>query len=180
MRRGRYRIKQAVGCCLVLLCGAWSLSAQTNAPGRPAQPTHFLTRIGECESRIGGVEVVVSGVVEQGKATIQIQCRLNHLETACEVAPTNAPGVVQLIERISMDLKSGKQSAGRYENVEVSAFELQGKDLVEVMVHQGDSASGEEGCRLWLDQYNALSLSRLIASGKAVADWLGPRLAALE
>jgi len=163
-----------------MLCGVWTVTAQTNAPARPAQPTRFVTRIGECESRIGGVEVLVSGIVEPGKSTIRIQCRLNHLETACEVAPTNALAIAQLIESVATDSRTGKQSAGQCRNVEVSAFELQGKEFVEVMFHQEEAATKESACRLWLDSYNALSLSRLITSGKTVADWLEPRLAALE
>jgi len=158
----------------------WTAAAQTNVPARPTQPTRLLTKIGECESRIGGVEVVVSGVVEPGKATIRIQCRLNHMETACEVEPTNALAVAQLIETIASDSRNVKQSAGQYKNIEVSAFELQDKKFVEIMFHQGDASAGESGCRLWLDSYNALGLSHLIISGKAVADWLEPRLTALE
>jgi hypothetical protein len=158
----------------------WTAAAQTNLPARPTQPTQLLTKIGECESRIGGVEVVLAGVVEPGKATIRIQCRLNHIETACEMEPTNALAVAQLIDSVATDLRNGKQSAGQYQNIEVSAFELQDKKFVEIMFHQGGADAGESGCRLWLDSYNALSLSRLIISGKAVADWLGPRLTALE
>ncbi|MGD0058390.1 MAG: hypothetical protein ABSD58_03140 [Verrucomicrobiia bacterium] len=173
-------MKQAIRHCVFLLCGVWTAAAQTNVPARPTQPTRLLTKIGECESRIGGVEVVVSGVVEPGKATIRIQCRLNHMETACEVEPTNALAVAQLIETIASDSRNGKQSAGQYKNIEVSAFELQDKKFVEIMFHQGDASAGESGCRLWLDSYNALGLSHLIISGKAVADWLEPRLTALE
>jgi hypothetical protein len=158
----------------------WTAAAQTNVPARPMQPTRLVTSIGECDSRIGAVEVVISGIIEQGKATLRIQCRLNHVETACEVGPTNALAVAQLIESVATDLRNGKQSAGQYQNIEVSAFELQDKKFVEIMFHQGDASGGESGCRLWLDSYNALSLSRLIISGKAVADWLGPRLTALE
>ena len=173
-------MKQAIRYCVILLCGLWTAAAQTNLPARPAQPTRLVTAIGECESRIGGVEVVVSGVVEQGKATLRIQCRLNRVETACEVEPTNALAVAQLIESVATDLRNGKQSAGQYQNIEVSAFELQDKEFVEIMFHQGDGSARAPGCRLWLDSYNALSLAHLIISGKAVADWLEPRLAALE
>lgn len=173
-------MKQAIRHCVFLLCGVWTVAAQTNVPARPAQPTRFVTKIGECESPIGGVEVVVSGVVEQGKATIRIQCQLNHLETACDVEPTNALAVAQLIESISTDLRNGKQSTGQYKNIAVSAFEIQDRNFVEIMFHEGDAREGEPGCRLWLDSYNALSLSRLIISGKAAADWLEPRLRQLE
>jgi hypothetical protein len=173
-------VKQAIRWCVFLWCSVWTAAAQTNAPARPTQPTRLVTTIGECESRIGSVEVVVSAVVEPGKATVRIQCRLNRVETACELEPTNALAVAQLIESVSTDLRNGKQSAGRSQNIEVSAFELEDKKFVEIMFHQGDDATGEAGCRLWLDSYNASSLSRLIISGKAVADWLEPRLAALE
>ena len=173
-------MKQAIRCCVVFLCGACLATAQTNVPGRPAQPIRLLTTLGECESRLGDVEVVVSGVVEQGKARLRIECRLNHLETACEVEPTNAPAVAQLIEKVSDDLRKGTQSAGQCQGIEVSAFELKDKKFVEIMFHQPDANAGAAACRLWLDSYNALSLARLIVSGKSVADWLEPRLAALE
>jgi hypothetical protein len=173
-------MKQAIGYCLILLCGVWTATAQSNLPARPTQPTQLVTKIGACESRLGSVEVVVSGVVEQGKSTIQIQCRVNQVETACEVAPTNALALAQLIESVSTDLRNGKQSGGRYGNIEVSAFVLEKEKFVEVLFHHGDSVTGETDCRLWLDSYNALGLSRLIASAQAVADWLQPRLKALE
>ena len=173
-------MKQVIRHCVFLLCGVWTAAAQTNVPARPTQPTRLLTKVGECESRIGGVEVVVSGVVEPGKAMIRIQCRLNHMETTCEVEPANALAIAQLIETIASDSRNGKQSAGQCKNVQVSAFELQDKKFVEIMFHQGDASAGESGCRLWLDSYNALSLSHLMISGKAVADWLEPRLTALE
>jgi hypothetical protein len=57
---------------------------------------------------------------------------------------------------------------------------LEKEKFVEVLFHHGDSVTGETDCRLWLDSYNALGLSRLIASAQAVADWLQPRLKALE
>lgn len=173
-------MKQVIRHCVFLLCGVWTAAAQTNVPARPTQPTRLLTKVGECESRIGGVEVVVSGVVEPGKAMIRIQCRLNHMETTCEVEPANALAIAQLIETIASDSRNGKQSAGQCKNVQVSAFELQDKKFVEIMFHQGDASAGDSGCRLWLDSYNALSLSHLMISGKAVADWLEPRLTALE
>ena len=116
----------------------------------------------------------------KGKRPSGFSVRLNHVETACEVEPTNALAVAQLIESVATGLKNGKQSARQYQNIEVSAFELQDKKFVEIMFHQGDASAREPGCRLWLDSYNALSLARLIISGKAVADWLEPRLAALE
>lgn len=175
-----YKVNQVIRYCVFLWCGVWTAAGQTNVPVRPTQPTRFVTKIGECESRIGGVEVVVSGVVEPGKATIRIECHLNHVETACDVDPTNALAVARLIESVSTDLRNGKQSAGQYQNVEVSAFELKDKKFVEVMFHQGDASAEESGCRLWLDSYNALSLSHLILSGKTVADWLEPRLSVLE
>ena len=173
-------MKRVIQYGVLLLWSVWTAAAQTNGPARPTQPTRFVTTIGECESRIGGVEVVVSGVVEPGKATVRIQCRLNHIATACEVEPTNALAVAQLIESVSADLRNGKQSAGQYQNIAVSAFELKDKKFVEIMFHQGTASAGESGCRLWLDTYNALSLAHLITSGKAVADWLEPRLTALE
>jgi len=173
-------VKQPVAYCLILFCGVWAATAQTNPPARPTQPTQLVTKIGECESRLGGVEVVVSGVVEQGKLTIRIQCRLNQVDTACEVAPTNALALAQLIESVSTDLRNGKQSDGRCNNIEVSVFVLEQEKFVEILFHHGDPVAGESVCRLWLDAYNALSLSRLIASGKAVADWLQPRLSALQ
>ncbi|MGA2604383.1 MAG: hypothetical protein ABSG14_09155 [Verrucomicrobiia bacterium] len=173
-------MKQPVAYCLILFCGVWAATAQTNPPARPTQPTQLVTKIGECESRLGGVEVVVSGVVEQGKLTIRIQCRLNQVDTACEVAPTNTLALAQLIESVSTDLRNGKQSDGRCNNIEVSAFVLEQEKFVEILFHHGDPVAGESVCRLWLDTYNALSLSHLIASGKAVADWLQPRLSALQ
>lgn len=173
-------MKRAIRYIAFLSCGVWTAAAQTNVPARPMHPTRLVTTIGECESRIGGVEVVVSGVVEPGKTVVRIQCRLNHGETACEVEPTNALAVAQLIESVSTDLRRGKQTAGQYQNVEVSAFELKDKRFVEIMFHQTDTGARAPGCRLWLDSYNALSLARLIVSGKAVADWLEPRLTALE
>lgn len=192
-------MKQAVGYSLILVGAVWAAAAQTNMPALPAQPTQLVTKIGECQSRLGSVEVVVSGVVEPGRSTIQIQCRLNPLETACEVAPTNALALAQLIESVSTDLRNGKQSGGRCGNIEVSAFVLGNDKFVEVLFHHNDTAPlvarrftdateppsqttvfGETDCRLWLDADNALSLSRLIASAKAVADWLEPRVKDLE
>jgi len=49
-----------------------------------------MIKAGECESRIGDVDVVVSASVERNKSTIKIQFRLNHAESACEIEPTNA------------------------------------------------------------------------------------------
>ncbi len=138
-------MKQVIRHCVFLLCGVWTAAAQTNVPARPTQPTRLLTKVGECESRIGGVEVVVSGVVEPGKAMIRIQCRLNHMETTCEVEPANALAIAQLIETIASDSRNGKQSAGQCKNVQVSAFELQDKKFVEIMFHQGDASAGESG-----------------------------------
>jgi len=174
-------LKQAVWYSLVLFGGVWAAAAQTNLPARPTQPTQLVTKIGQCQSQLGdSVEVVVSGVVEPGRSTIQIQCRVNNLDTACEVAPTNALALAQLIESVSTDLKNGKQSAGRCGNIEVSAFVLQQDKFVEVLFHHGNSVIGGIDCRVWLDSHNALSLSYLIVSARAVADWLEPRLKALE
>jgi hypothetical protein len=165
---------------VLLVVVAFVAAAQTNPPARPSQPIEMLVRIGECESRIGMVEVVVSGTVEQGKSAFHIQWRLNHGDTACELDSSNAVALAQLIQNISTDLMNGKPSAGKHKNVEVSSYQLENKKLVEIMFHRGDSTAGEPTCRLWFDSYNALQLSRLIVSGKAAADWLEPRLVPLE
>lgn len=173
-------MKRAIGYCAFLVCGALVATAQTNPPARPMRPIELVTRIGECDSRIGRVEVVVSAVVQQGKSTIKIQCRLNHAESACEIDPTNAVAVTQLIQNVASELMKGNQSSGHHQNIGVSSFELEDKKFVEIMFHRGNSIDGEPTCRLWFDAYNALSLSRLILTGKAATDWLEPRLKSLE
>jgi hypothetical protein len=87
--------------CVLLVSGAFAATAQTNQPARPSQPIEMSVRIGECESRIGAVDVVVSGIVEQGKSAIRIRCRLNHQETACELDSSNAVAVAQLLQNVS-------------------------------------------------------------------------------
>ena len=96
------------------------------------------------------------------------------------MATTNALALARLIESVSTDLSNGKQSGGRCSKIEVSAFVLEKEKFVEVLFHHNGSVTGETDCLLWLDSDNALSLSHLIASGKSVADWLDPRLRALE
>ena len=172
--------RTGIGCCALLVCGALVATAQTNQPARPARPIELVTRIGECDSRIGKVEVVVCAVVQQERSTIKIQCRFNHAESACEIDPTNAVAVAQLIQNIASALMKGKQSSGQHRNIGVSSFELEDKEFVELMFHRGDSIDGEPTCRLWFDSYNALSLSHLILSGTAATDWLAPILKSLE
>jgi hypothetical protein len=169
-----------IACYVLLVSVAFVARAQTNELARPARPIEMLVRIGECESRLGKVEVVVSGIVEQGKSTIRIQCRLNQQETACELDSQNAMAVAQLLQKVSSGLMNGKPSAGKHRNVEVSSFQLENKKFVEILFHRGESTEGESACRLWLDSYNALSLSHLIVAGKAATDWLQPRLVPLE
>jgi len=154
--------------------------AQTNHPARPTQPIGLVVKVGQCDSRIGDVDVVVSANVERDQSTIKIQFRLNHAESACEIDPTNAVAVAQLVQNVASELMKGNQSAGQLRNIEVDSFELAEKKFVEIMIHRGDSTAGEPTCRLWFDTYNALNLSHLIISGKNVADWLEPRLVPLE
>jgi hypothetical protein len=176
----RHDVKRGIVYCVILVCGALAATAQTNQPSRPPQPVELVMRIGECESRVGTVEVVVSAKAEPAKSTLQIQCRLNGVETTCEMDPTNAVVVAQLVQGVTSDMMNGKQSAHQHKNIEVDWFQLEDRKLVEIVFHQGDSTEGESTCRLWLDSYNALSLSRLILSGKAAADWLEPKLVPLE
>jgi len=173
-------VRRSIGCGVFLVCGALAAAAQTNQPTRPVRPIELAVRVGECDSRIGDVDVVVSASAERGKSTIKIQFRLNHLESACEIDPTNALAVAQLVQSVATELMKGNQSAGQHRNIEVDAFELAEKKFVEIVFHQGDSTAGEATCRLWFDSYNALNLSRLIISGKNTADWLEPRLVPLE
>lgn len=180
-------MKSIIGCCVYLVCSAFAATGQprsdrgqTNPPARPPQPVHLVTRIGECESRIGAVEVVVAAMIEREKATVRIRCRLNQADTACEMDSSNAVPVAQILQNVSSELMKGKLSAAQHQNVEVDSFALEDKKLVEIIFHRGDSTAGESTCRLWFDSYNALGLSRLILSGKAVADWLEPRLVSLE
>jgi hypothetical protein len=165
---------------VVLVCSALAAVAQTNQPARPAQPIGLLVKVGKCESRIGDVDVVVSASVERERSRIRIQLRLNHAESACEIDPTNAMAVAQLVQSVASELMKGNQSSGQSRNIGVDSFELEQKKFVEIMFHQGDSTAGEPTCRLWFDTYNALNLSRLITSGKNIADWLEPRLVPLE
>jgi len=176
----RHDLKRSIGCGVFLVCGALAAMAQTNHPSRPAQPVALVVKVGECESRIGGVGVIVSASVERDRSTIRIQFLLNHVESACEIDPTNAAAVAQLVQSAASELMKGNQSSGQLRNIEVDAFELEEKKLVEIVFHRGDSTAGEPTCRLWFDTYNALGLSRLIISGKNVADWLEPRLVPLE
>jgi hypothetical protein len=176
----KHGVKRGIVYCVVLVCGALVATAQTNPPSRPPQPVELVMRIGACESRVGNVDVVVSAKAEPAKSMIRIQCRLNGVETTCEIDPSNAVVVAQLIQSVSSDLMNGKQSAGKHKNIEVDSFQLEDRKLVEIVFHQGDSTEGESTCRLWLDSYNALSLSRLILSGKAAADWLEPKLVSLQ
>jgi len=173
-------VKIGIGYCAFLVCGAVVAMAQTNHPARPAQPIGLAVKVGACESRIGDVDVVVSASVERQQSSMKIQFRLNHAESACEIDPTNAVAVAQLVQSVASDLMKGKQSAGQQRNIGVDSFELGEKKFVEIIIHQGDSTAGEPTCRLWFDSYNALNLSRLIISGKDIADWLEPRLVPLE
>jgi hypothetical protein len=176
----KHRVKKGIVYCVILVCGAIAATAQTNQPSRPPQPVELVMRIGGCESRVGNVDVVVSAKAEPAKSTIWIQCRLNKVETTCEMDPSNAVVVAQLIETVTTDMMNGKQSAEHHKNIEVDSFQLDERKLVEITFHLGDSTEGEPTCRLWFDSYNALNLSRLILSGKAAADWLGPRLVSLQ
>ena len=180
-------MRTTIGCCVYLMCGVLIATTQsgiergrTNQPARPLQPIQLVTRIGECDSRIGPVEVIVAAVIEREKSTVKIRCRLNHADTACEMDSSNAVAVAQILQNVSSDLMRGQQSAAHHQNVEVDSFELEGKKFVEIIFHRGDSITGESTCRVWLDSYNALSLSRLILSGEAVVVWLEPRLGSLE
>jgi hypothetical protein len=176
----RHDVKRGIVYCVILVCGTLATTAQTNQPSRPPQPVELVMKIGECESRVGNVEVVVSAKAETAKSSIRIQCHLNRVETACEMDPSNAMVVAQLIQSVTSDMMNGKQSAGQHKNIEVDWFQLEDRKLVEIVFHKGDSTEGESTCRLWLDSYNALSLSRLILSGKAAADWLEPKLVPLQ
>jgi hypothetical protein len=176
----KHGVKRGIVYCMILVGGAFVATAQTNQPSRPPQPVELVMKIGECETRVGNVAVVVSAKAEPAKSTIRIQCRLNGVESTCEMDPSNAVVVAQLIESVTSDMMNGKQSAGKNRNIEVDSFQLEDRKLVEIVFHQGDSTEGESTCRLWLDSYNALSLSRLILSGKAAADWLEPKLVPLQ
>jgi hypothetical protein len=176
----KHGVKTGIVYCVILVCGSLAATAQTNQPSRPPHSVELVMRIGQCESRAGNVDVVVSANAEPAKSTIRIQCRLNGVETTCEMDPSNAMVVAQLVESITSDMMNGKQSASQHKNIEVDSFQLEDRKLVEIVFHQGDSTEGESTCRLWLDSYNALSLSRLILSGKAAADWLEPKLVPLQ
>jgi hypothetical protein len=126
-----------IGCCVLLVSGAFVATAQTNQPARPSQPIEMTVRIGECESRIGLVDVVVSGIVERGKSAIRIRCRLNHQETACELDSSNAVAVAQLLQNVSTGLMKGTLSTGKHHNVEVSSFQLETKKFVEITLPPG-------------------------------------------
>jgi hypothetical protein len=173
-------VRRSIVYYVILVGGALAAMAQTNQPARPPQPVDLVMKIGECESRVGTVNVVVSANAEPAKSTIRIQCRLNGVETTCEMGPSNAVVVAQLIQTVSSDLMNGKQSAGQDKNIEVDSFQLEDRKLVEIVFHEGDSIQGESTCRLWLDSYNALNLSRLILSAKAASDWLEPKLVPLQ